>query len=609
MGAGDAGLNCCGFKDMTYLKTLHDKNQDPLQPSYGRSQADTQGSAIMRFHEFLWIIMWAHLSEETLENFRDLFSGASRNHPHYPQEKACLTRHVERTVTCIVQVVACVVYSSTAIWKSAMNSAGNGFVNPSWKHARPALEPQLFLVATKDALTFVMDLGFNPVYPERLRWENSRGIRSLDAQVGGTSRITDAMGTDLMLCQAIVFVAQMKHLTDTCERLRQDARGRASVMKEILKHTLQKNFPIDDSAVVGLAAFMDPPHTIGFDLRPTLALIEFTEPLQLEAGGFVDPCTHLISRFMPVQDGDWEDSDVAMGPFFDISHVTRLFSKTTQTNSARSGGDENDNGADASAHADPNPPDEEAPAGSGAPADAHVEAEDEDEDEEDADDDAGEKKKRERKGDQEEQGRKEKKRKTKERAKAGEACLAKAREVLQPILSLADETDDETDVNDKFNRFQEELAELTRDDRMNLYKVLQRLRNGDGDGESEEQVSGHGSPRCAFIEYDAECGDGSADENINEHKYNTPGDKHFIDPNENQQANTDALHRQLDNEHDRNYYRKEDSVSISTFSFQETVCLDDVDKAIFQHEEALFCQSGDQEEEGLNPRIGSGFEM
>ena len=53
---------------------------------------------------------------------------------------------------------------------------------------------------------------------------------------------------------------------------------------------------------------------------------------------------------------------------------------------------------------------------------------------------------------------------------------------------------------------------------------------------------------------------------INKHKYNTPGDKRFIDPNENQQDNTDALHRQLDNERDRDDDREEDSVSISTFS-------------------------------------------
>ena len=144
-----------------------------------------------------------------------------------------------------------------------MNSAGNGSANPSWKHARPALESQLFLVAMDDAMTLVKRLGFNPTYHEHLRRENNPGIASLDAEVDGTSRVMDALGTDLMLFHVIAFVAQMKHLTDTCEKLRKRPRGRL-VMKEILKRTLQEKFSDDDS--VDLAGFMDDEHDNGFDL-------------------------------------------------------------------------------------------------------------------------------------------------------------------------------------------------------------------------------------------------------------------------------------------------------------------------------------------------------
>ena len=152
---------------------------------------------------------------DTLKRFHDLLSGTSLSHTDYPQEKACRTRHVERTLTCIVQLVTCAVYSSTAIWKDVgMNSTGKGCINPSWKHAKPALEPQLFLVAMDDAMTFVKRLGFNPTYHEYLRRENNPGIASLDAEVDGTSRVMDALGTDLMLFHVIAFVAQMKHLTD-----------------------------------------------------------------------------------------------------------------------------------------------------------------------------------------------------------------------------------------------------------------------------------------------------------------------------------------------------------------------------------------------------------
>ena len=593
LGAGDASLNCCGCKDMTYLSTLSDKNQDPLEPRYGRLQAETQGSTIMRFHEFLWIIMWAHLSVETLEKFRDLFSGASMNHPHYPQEKACLTSHVERTVTCIVQVVTCAVHSSTAIWRSAMDSTGKGCVKPYWKHANPALEPQLFLVAVEDALTFVKHLGFNPVYHEHLRWKNNPAMRLLDTTVGGPSRITDVMGTDLMVCQVIAFVAQMKHLTDTCEELVHRSTSlkksavkspRTLIRKEILKHALQEKFSSGDPAGEDLAALMArvmDPLEKGFDLRPVLGLIEFTKPLSLKEGGHVHPCTHSISKFMLVGYGDWNKSEqVETGPFFDIGHVTRLFSEANQTKSARSGGDEKDNGADAGARADAADDadaDEDDPAsdsgagagtgaGAGAGADADADADtdaDEDADADadadaDEDADAAEKKRKRELADAEEkkrkreldakQRRKIKRRKTKERATAQEACLAEARSVLQPIASLADETADETADDDaKFNRFQEELAKLKRDQVINLYNVLKRLRNGDGDGESEEQVSGPGSPRCSYVEDQAKCGDGSADEEVDEQDYCDADDNAFIDSNEDPSDNTAALHRQYDN--------------------------------------------------------------
>ena len=204
----------------------------------------------------------------------------------------------------------------------------------------------------------------------------------------------------------------MKHLTDTCERLRRDARGRALVMQEILKHTLQEKFSIDDSAGVDLAGLMHP-RTKGFDMRPILALPEFTEPLSLKEEGVVDPCTHLISRFMLVQDGDSEDSDVAMGPFFDIGHVTRLFSKATQTNSARSG--RNENVSSPAQGGDAPPPEEPAhhEEGAGNPAPAADGGGDSEEQEQSAPE-----KKKKRKGDPDtEQGRKKRKGKKKREPK------------------------------------------------------------------------------------------------------------------------------------------------------------------------------------------------
>ena len=43
---GDAALNCCGYKGMTFLSTLS-KHKDPRQPTYCRKQDNTRGS-IMR---------------------------------------------------------------------------------------------------------------------------------------------------------------------------------------------------------------------------------------------------------------------------------------------------------------------------------------------------------------------------------------------------------------------------------------------------------------------------------------------------------------------------------------------------------------------------------
>ena len=285
------------------LSTLTSEN--PLHPTYFRRWKD---GSTLRSLELLWILMWAHLSADILKMVSVLFSGVSDSATEYPQQGACTTAQVERTLTCIVQAVTCAVHSSRGIWSHGLglNSEGR-HKSPSWKHANPALEPQLFLAATADVLTFVKDLGFNPVYHNHLRWENNSVMRSLDTNVGRTSRTTDAMDIDLMVCQVIAFVAQMKHLTDTYDKLRPDATSNALIRREILKHTLQEKFPIADSADDGLAGFlagvMDT-HTKGFDLRGVLALIEFTEPLSLEEGGQVDPCTHSISKFMQVRDGD-----------------------------------------------------------------------------------------------------------------------------------------------------------------------------------------------------------------------------------------------------------------------------------------------------------------
>ena len=130
-------------------------------------------------------------------------------------------------------------------------------------------------------------------------------------------------------------------------------------MKEILKRTLQEKFSDDDS--VDLAGFMDDEHDNGFDLggfmnkhangfdmRRILVLPKFTEEFSTNSLSVFDvtgvavvvgPCTHSVSKFIQVQDGDWKKkSDVDMGPFCTISHVTLLLSKATRT---RPGGNKN----------------------------------------------------------------------------------------------------------------------------------------------------------------------------------------------------------------------------------------------------------------------------
>ena len=129
--------------------------------------------------------------------------------------------------------------------------------------------------------------------------------------------------------------------------------------------------------------------------------------------------------------------------------------------------------------------------------------------------------------------------------------------------------------------------------------MLQRLRNGDGDGESEEQVSCPGSPRCPLIDDEAKCGDGSPDEELNEHEYNTPDDKRFIvDHNEDQQHDTDAHHRQCDNQRVRDHCRDDDSYS----AFLEY--LDDFDMALVQDESEKI----DHEVPELEARLGGGLD-
>ena len=353
---GDATLNYCGCKEMTYLSTLLDKNKDPLKPSYCRKQDETQGST-MRSHEFLWTIVWAHLRRDILGTYHDVFSGAMLSSPEYPQKQACQTSHVERMLTCIVQVVTCAVKCSTVIWQDGlgMDCAGR-LTTPSWKHAAPALEALLFLVAVQDAIKFVKRLGFHPEYHQYLRCNNNPRISDLDRQVGGSSRVTDALGTDLVLFHVIAFVAQMKHLTAACESLQQDTSqgrdrtarrqsNRSSAMKEILKCSVEDKFPDDEKFPRDgleiheeLARFMEK-NTNGFDMREVVHLIKFRSSSQLKLNYGVDSCTHSISEFIRVKVGDWNKTDpeeVDMGIFCEIDYITQLLSEATQTNSARS---------------------------------------------------------------------------------------------------------------------------------------------------------------------------------------------------------------------------------------------------------------------------------
>ena len=158
-----------------------------------------------------------------------------------------------------------------------------------------------------------------------------------------------------------------------------------------------------------------------------------------------------------------------------------------------------------------------------------------------------------------------------------ESLISKARQVLEPITSLDDESED-------IAKFKDELENLQGEHLKGFYDMLRGLkhpeeRNGNGDGGHEE---GHGESEASkkdvsrFIDDAAVCRNDSKDEVVDDTKFNNPEDQAFIN-DEDEHNNAETLHHQCDNAAEREELER-------------------------------FCQSLDQEE-GLNPRIGSCFEM
>ena len=130
-----------------------------------------------------------------------------------------------------------------------------------------------------------------------------------------------------------------------------------------------------------------------------------------------------------------------------------------------------------------------------------------------------------------------------------------------------------------------QLAGLERDNIINLYNMLQRLRNGDGDSESEEQVSGPG----LYIDGEANCNDSSSDEETDEQAHNNHEEDPFID-NSVQPDDTPTVHRQHENERRDREQHSEEDMSVATFSFGDdfgNVTLMDLDESTRQQEKEL----------------------
>ena len=321
-------LKCCAHPSITYLSTLSDTKKCPYKPSYGRSEQE-QKNYSMRSYEFLWTLLWAHLTENTFDRYQDLFHGAKTEtiHPAFPQEHAAM-KHITRSLTCLVQTVACSVHSCSRIWKDGLglNSEGR-YKEANWKHSQPALLPLVFVKAMDGAIAFVARMGFNPVYHEYLRVKNSPSMNMV------SNHVTDALGTDLMLLCVIAFVAQMAHFNDAVDAL--DKVEREDAMKQILKRHFEKTHGIlleDKGKDDWRAGFMKEK-----DLRDVVALININEQSVFTTKGGneirTDPFTHSIEKVMQAQVGDWKQTslnEVKTGPFFHIEYIKQLLKLTKE---------------------------------------------------------------------------------------------------------------------------------------------------------------------------------------------------------------------------------------------------------------------------------------
>ena len=433
-----------------------------------------------------------------------------------------------------------------------MNSDGR-FKSPSWKRANPALEPQLYLIVVKDVVAFVNRLGFNPVYPEYLRYANNLAIQNMDTAVGKSTHVTNAMGTDLMWFLITTFAAQLIHLSEAWKGLKRDEKQ--SYSAGVLRHTLRDKLSEHDCEdLPGLMTrWAD-----GFDMLGILAPPEFAQTLELPEVGNVMHFTHSLCNFSrAVLDADWKREEADMGLFCQISHVTQLLRKDIDVNSARSGGSEN-------ANAGAGTEDDDLP-GEGKRS---GQASGEEEEKGASGPSSGEKK------------RKRKPRKRKKTTQAGTlegegesstepssatglallGTASQARQALEPFRSLDEPLPNldgaSEDIDGSRRQFQSELDQLSPVQFRDFRRVLHMMKhsedrsgNGAGGGGGDDE-DGLGKSRKhvgnPFVLDEAECRTGSADEEENDRECETQADTDFIS-DAHQENNTDTSHRQCDN--------------------------------------------------------------
>ena len=122
----------------------------------------------------------------------------------------------------------------------------------------------------KGSIAFVARVGFNPVYHNYLRVENSDSMK----MVG--NRGTDALGTDLMLLHVIAFVAQLAHFNNTVALLDKD--DRKGIMKQILKQHFEHTFDTQLEEEGDWRNDFMTENVSGFDLGPVVSLIKLQSP-------------------------------------------------------------------------------------------------------------------------------------------------------------------------------------------------------------------------------------------------------------------------------------------------------------------------------------------